>query len=182
MKPIQENSLTKKVLNHLIEKSKDLLILTAQIAFNPYSLTKGMSLYRDYNRPYFSSNNAHLKQSKCFNFKNNKFYLTPKGRIEIIKIIAKDKKRIPKWDGKWRGIIFDIPELNRKNRNFLRKELRWIGFKELQKSVWIFPYDIEKELKILLKLWKMDFGGDIRFLLIDKIEKEKDIRQYFGLD
>jgi len=179
MKPIQKNSLTKKVLNYLTETSKDLLILSMQIVFDPHSLTKGMSIYRDYTHPYFSVNNHYLKKSKCFTFKNNKFYLTSKGRVELIKTVIENKKEKLKWDGKWRGIIFDIPELNRKDRTFLRNELKWIGFKELQKSVWVFPYDIENELRTLLKLWKIDFKGDIQFILIEKMD-DKKIKKYFN--
>ena len=141
-----------------------------------------MGFYTDYSRPYFSKKISYLKKSKYFTFKNNKFYLTPWGRIEIIKtVIKKRKDRKFRWDGKWRGIIFDIPELNRKDRVVLRKELKWMGFVELQKSVWVVPYGIEIELRTLLKLWKTDFKGDIRFLMIDKIEKDTDLKKYFSL-
>lgn len=181
-KPLKENSLTKKILTYLGETSKELLNLGVKIIFDPHSLMKGMGFYTDYTRPYFHKKISYLKKSKYFTFRNNRFYLTPWGRVEIIKMVIRKRRNGKfKWDGKWRGVIFDIPELNKKDRDFLRKELRWMGFKELQKSVWVVPYDIEKELRTLLKLWKMDFKGDIRFLIIDKIEKDKDLREYFNL-
>ena len=71
--------------------------------------------------------------------------------------------------------------MDRGQRNLLRKELRWIGFKELQQSVWITPYNIEKELLVLLKLWQRDFKGDIRFLKIDKIVGDGDFKKSFNL-
>jgi len=74
-----------------------------------------------------------------------------------------------------------VTEKNRHERNFLRKELKWMGFKELQHSVWITPYDIEKELLCLLKLWRKDFKGDIRFLKIEKIINDRDFRKTFSL-
>jgi DNA-binding PadR family transcriptional regulator len=43
-------------------------------------------------------------------------------------------------------IIFDIPENKRVNRKFLRAALKTIGFRMLQKSVWIGEFDIPKEL------------------------------------
>jgi len=43
------------------------------------------------------------------------------------------------------------------------------------------PFNFEKELKILLKLWKRDFRGDIRFLVIDKIVDDSDLKQQFNL-
>jgi len=69
---------------------------------------------------------------------------------------------------------------SRRDRDFLRRELLWMGFKELQKSVWIYPYEIEKELKALLEFWKADFAGDIRFLTIENMD-DKDLREYFNL-
>jgi len=56
-----------------------------------------------------------------------------------------------------------------------------MGFVELQKSVWVVPYNIEKELRTLLKLWNVGFRGDIRFLIIDKIEKDEDLKKHFNL-
>lgn len=43
------------------------------------------------------------------------------------------------WDGKWRMVIFDIPELNRPLRARLRKRLASDKFGCLQQSVWISP-------------------------------------------
>lgn len=37
-----------------------------------------------------------------------------------------------KWDGKWRMVIFDIEEKERKNRDFLRIKLRELGFGMIQ--------------------------------------------------
>jgi len=33
----------------------------------------------------------------------------------------------------------------------------------------------------LLKLWKTDFTGDIRFFEINKIEEDKDLKKHFKL-
>lgn len=181
MKKPKENSLINKILIHLKDTSKDLFDLSVTIMFNPRELMKGMGIYKDYNKYTFYKKISNLKSSPYFIVKENKFYLSPKGRIEIIKNIIKEGKEIKKWDGKWRAIIFDILEANRKERNFLRKELKWIGFKELQHSVWITPYDIEKELLFLLKLWHKDFRGDIRFLKIEKIINDKDFKEIFNL-
>lgn len=181
MRLLEKDSLTKKILNHLAESSKEFLKLSAKIMFDPHGLIRESGFGTGYTKSHVSREIYHLKRSRYFNFKNNKYCLTPRGRIEIIKIILKKKIKKSKWDGKWRGIIFDIPEINRRDRRFLRNELKLIGFVEAQKSIWVFPYDIEKELKALLKLWKMDFKkGDIRFILIEKMNDE-DLRNVFGL-
>jgi len=182
MKKPSKNSLINKVLIYLKDTSKDLFDLSMTIMFEPRELMKGMGMYRDYNKcPLYYKKISNLKKSSYFTIKDNKFYLSSKGRTEIIKFIIKDKKKIKKWDGKWRAIIFDIPESDRRERNFLRRELKWMGFKELQHSVWITPQDIKKELLVLLKLWHKDFEGDIKFLIIEKIIKDEYFKKVFNL-
>ncbi len=44
-----------------------------------------------------------------------------------------------KWDGRWRLVLFDIPESQRKVRARLCRGLHQLGFGYLQNSVWISP-------------------------------------------
>jgi len=125
-----------------------------------------------------------IKELRSMNYikidKNNrKVYLLEKGALEFLRLKIREKK--PRWDGKWRVIIFDVPEERRNQRDFLRRRLKWLGFKELQKSVWIFPYDIKKEIEELLTICNFDTQGDIRFLKVDKMEDDKDLKRLFGL-
>jgi len=57
--------------------------------------------------------------------------------------------------------------------------LKAIGFVQLQKSVWVFPYDCE-DLIILLKA---DFkvGKDVLYMIVDKIENDREIKKVFNL-
>jgi len=187
MRRVKKEGLTTKFFAYFIENLKNIFDLGVKILIEPHSLMKGFSLYHS---PGLSPSTAkRLYQQKINNLKNRGYLretkkgweLTPKGRIEIIKIIIWKKLNNKKWDGKWRIIIFDIPEMSRRDRDFLRRELKWIGFIELQKSVWIFPYDMEKELVALLKLWKLEFLGDIRFLVAEKITSEEELKKYFNL-
>ncbi len=73
-------------------------------------------------------------------------------RIKLKFEMAKSKK----WDGKWRVLIFDIPEKIRSKRDFLRNELKDFGFYQLQRSVWVYPYNLPQDF---FDLWKdLDFG------------------------
>jgi phenylacetic acid degradation operon negative regulatory protein len=54
-----------------------------------------------------------------------------------------------KWDGKWRMVIFDVPELNRPLRAKLRKRLIDEKFGCLQQSVWITPRPCEQMINEL---------------------------------
>ncbi|KKS96638.1 MAG: Repressor in the phenylacetic acid catabolism [Candidatus Giovannonibacteria bacterium GW2011_GWA1_43_15] len=80
------------------------------------------------------------------------FELTDEGRVEADKIKLKlEMAKRKRWDGKWRIIIFDVPEKMRGKRDLLRKELIAFGFMQLQKSVWAYPYKLPEEF---IDLWK----------------------------
>ena len=176
----KEKSTGQKILSYLGEVAEGLLELGVNMIFDPNSF-----LDRSYGKPprNFYETLTQMKRTGYLEEKQGKLYVTEKGRLKIIKkcLKNKEKNKEKKWDGKWRGIIFDIPEANRKERNFLRRELKWIGLVEVQQSIWIFPFDIEKELKALLKLWKTDFHGDIRFVLIEKMN-DSDLKEQFNLN
>jgi len=57
-----------------------------------------------------------------------------------------------KWDGKWFIVVFDVPEVERNKRNFLRKFLNEIGFFLYQQSVYVFPYECEEEIKLVKRI------------------------------
>ena len=92
----QKDSLTNKILVYLKETSKDLLDASITIVFEPRKLVRGMSLYGNYNNNFYYRKIDNLKRSSCFTFKNNEFYLSPHGRIKIIKSIIQDKKESQK--------------------------------------------------------------------------------------
>lgn len=110
---------------------------------------------------------------------SKKIYLINKGALEVLRFVIKKKR--PKWDKRWRMVIFDIPERKRQQRDFLRLKLKWLGFKELHKSVWVFPYDIKKQIKDLLKICNFVSEGDIRFLIVEDIDDDKDLKKEFDL-
>ncbi|OGD68414.1 hypothetical protein A2996_03555 [Candidatus Campbellbacteria bacterium RIFCSPLOWO2_01_FULL_34_15] len=118
-----------------------------------------------------------------FETKNGKKFvrLTKKGSDQLVKYQLGDLeiKKPKKWDKKWRMIIFDIKESRRTTRDILRNTLNRLGFVKLQNSVWVFPYDCE-ELIIMLKS-DLFVGKDVLYIIADKIENNKWLRDSFGL-
>jgi len=183
MASVQENSITHKILLSLGEIAGDLAYFT--FVHPPRSIQDGM--YHFDRRMNARARTKGISQLKKRGFikeykKGDERYLTltRKGKLEVARHALR-ARRLGSWDGKWRIIIFDIPEATRKDRNFLRKQLKWLGFFELQKSVWIFPYEIKVELQNFLKLCKVELNGDIRFLTAEHIDNDRDLRQYFHL-
>ena len=106
--------------------------------------------------------------------------LTEKGMFRALKIIFINfDKRKEKWDGKWRIIAFDIPEECRKGRNALRYRFKVGGFYELQKSLFVYPYDCQKEVMALAKLLKLE--KYVRFVLADFIDNQNFLERKFKL-
>lgn len=54
-----------------------------------------------------------------------------------------------RWDGRWRLVLFDVPEAHNSTRDKLRRYLRSRGFGYLQNSVWITPDPVTEERTLL---------------------------------
>jgi DNA-binding transcriptional regulator PaaX len=106
-------------------------------------------------------------------------YLTKKGEKTVIELLVKLKIKKQKWDGKWRIIIFDIPENRHKFRDNIRKSLLNLGFVKLQKSVWITPYDIIDDLYNIIPGFRE--GDWFEYAEAKYISSENKLKEYFGL-
>lgn len=56
-----------------------------------------------------------------------------------------------KWDGKYRVVIWDIPERNKRIRNLLRRRLKEWGFTSVQRSVWISKKNVTRQFRKLIE-------------------------------
>lgn len=188
---LKEGSLSQRVLvaigKGLLESGKRLsraLVPIITLDFETMLKTSGMRLI--YFNPYEIGRRFNDLERRNYievvkTKKGQGIKLTSKGKMEIIRYKIKLKFKKQKWDGKWRGICWDVPEIARKDRDYLRRLLKWVGLKEMQKSFWVFPFDIKEELTELAKLYKKELAGDIRFLIIEKIEDDQDLRKCFNL-
>jgi DNA-binding MarR family transcriptional regulator len=88
--------------------------------------------------------------------------------------------RKPKhWDGKWRMIVFDIPEAKRKGRDALRHKLKDLKFFKLQESVWIYPYECRQAIQYLADYY--DVKPHVHFAIVDVFDQEEEARNYYGI-
>jgi DNA-binding transcriptional regulator PaaX len=136
-------------------------------------------------RHYIKTALGRLKDKGLIKFEkqNGKTFvrLTSKGEENLLRYqlgelrIEKPKK----WDGKWRVIIFDIKEKRRKSRDGLRTELTSLGFKRLQNSVWVYPYDCEEVIILLKSCFYL--GKDVLYMVVEKIENDKWLKKEFSL-
>jgi len=75
--------------------------------------------------------------------------LTNKGREQALQSSFHDSSA--EWDGKWRLVIFDIPEKRRPARDLLRSKLKQWNFTPWQRSVWASRKDCTKSLREFIK-------------------------------
>lgn len=109
--------------------------------------------------------------------------LTEKGKKIVQKIqfenMAVEKQE--KWDGKWRIIIFDIPEGNKRRgkvlRDAMRDKMKKMNFYQLQKSVWAHAYPCEKEIKLLCEI--LNVSPFVNIITAEKIYNDDVLRKYF---
>lgn len=82
-----------------------------------------------------------------------------------LKRLEEAAKRIYKlnsdpWDGKWRILVYTIPEEIRQVRDELRQELVWSGFGMLATSCWVTPLDLQEQVKGIIQRYEVDHYVD----------------------
>ncbi len=77
--------------------------------------------------------------------------LTSKGKKKLSRRFSLSNLQKKKWDKKWRIVIFDIAEVNKRIRDKLRQKLKELNFGMLQQSVWITPYDMIVDFREFIK-------------------------------
>jgi len=147
---------------------------------------------------------ALLKQLKykIKQIRSSAHYLKKRGLVEFIKedkdnvtikITEKGKKyfrtfdidnmilaRPAVWDKKWRLVIFDVPEKDKKAREALRRKLKDLNFVRLQDSVWVTPHPCEDEIRFLREIFVIPFNVDV-IETNDLKHHEIKLKKYFNL-
>lgn len=112
--------------------------------------------------------------------KNGHLSLSSTGELRLLRYQEEIERNDKKWDGKWRIVIFDIWEKNKRKRDLLRQELIDFGFIKLQNSVWITPYDCEDYVNLLKT--DLGVGKGVIYIVADKVDNEITLRKKFELD
>jgi DNA-binding transcriptional regulator PaaX len=107
--------------------------------------------------------------------------LTESGKIRVLKYQIEDLKipKMKKWDKKWRFVFFDVPQKFSKARDALRRKLKDLGFYQIQKSVWIYPYDCRNEIDFLTEYFRV--SGYVRVAEVIKFDGQGELKEKFEL-
>lgn len=142
-----------------------------------------------YNKKRISDALGNLKRQKLVEIvrdENNKttVKLTNKGqkRVRRFSIDTLKIKKPKKWDSKWRIVIFDIPtkpKIYNLAREALRQKIKELNFYQLQKSVWVYPYECEDEILFIAEAYEVQ--KYIEIITAEKLLCEKELRKIFGI-
>lgn len=191
---IKYGQLTAAVLNHIVEsilagysaiEARRGVSLTAIIDGLSF-LLKSLKEERERRKKVLRVlRNLEKKEIIFLKEKNDKVYVYlkdknhPKVVAYSIKALLDFKKKNKKWTGKWFIVFFDVPEIQRNKRDHLRRFLKMLGFYQYQESVYIFPYECEKEVALIKKI--VEGGKYMKYIVAEKIEDEEKIKRYFSL-
>lgn len=156
------------------------VVPTALVAFGSMLLDGSK-----YNKKRFKQSIGRLKRQKLVTITEENgittVRITAEGRIRALRykldemIIETPKK----WDGKWRVMIFDIPEKEKRARELLRSFLKRLGCLSVQRSVYIHPYPCFDEIEYLRELFGV--AGNVTYMVVTKIEGDKELLTHFDL-
>lgn len=158
-------------------------------ATSPYfirNLMKEIPKWKKYKSRNVKSAFKRLLTQKCIKIemKRNQIYisLTAKGRKMAgwLQIDALKIKKPKKWDRKWRMVIFDISSLKKLYREAFRGKLKQLGFYQLQKSVWIHPFDCRDEIELLREFFGLN-QKEMRLILAEDIGPDEWLRKIFNI-
>lgn len=129
---------------------------------------------------------SYLKLKGMINIerRNRQIYisLTDKGKKWAGKYQINDLKikKPKKWDKKWRVVVFDVKTDQRLKRESLRGKLKQLNFYQIQKSVWVYPFDCVEEIDLLRKFFGLT-KNELKVILAEKIEDDGEIKKYYKL-
>jgi len=105
--------------------------------------------------------------------------LTDKGMIRARRAYF-EQLTIPssKWDEKWRIVMFDIPEKHKAKRDYLSHHLKRIGFKQLQRSVFVFPHPVDDFIAVVRELFP-EISQHLIYLTADQLDSHNQLVKRF---
>ncbi|MBI2068602.1 MAG: hypothetical protein HYT67_00640 [Candidatus Yanofskybacteria bacterium] len=176
-----KESFVVKFVKGIFEFTND---LSRELSRVPY---KGFR-YSNFNKYGYSHNKTYSGFKNLENRKllkrtgKDSFKFTKEGMLWLnLAVFRYFRNRYPKWDNKWRLVIFDIPGSLNVKRDSLRRRLKYIGFVMIQRSVFVFPYPCEDELSDICKKLKISDYVDV--VIAESIgSREEELIKFFKLN
>lgn len=180
-----------------ISVSQIVLLILAQVGRAEFRQILGHGLVRSLgavrSENSFYTALARLKRRRLVaRTADHEYELTPAGEYAALKAYVRKeftekeklrtsngKPEAQKWDGKWRLVFFDVPESRRPIRDYVRGMLKRQGFREFQRSMWIYPHKLPGFIGKFLADPQM--RKYTRVITTYDIDYDEDLRRAFKL-
>jgi len=131
-----------------------LVIASTAIPALPMALSAAVKVWKDVNKKELTRIVKRLEKQKMISFKQQgdkiAIEITEKGKRRLLEYNFEEMSlKSLKKDGRWRLVIFDIPNKKKVSRDMFRKKLKQLGFIALQESVFAAPFYCKDEIDFL---------------------------------
>lgn len=164
------------------------VVTMAAVAPNAIQIFKGSAYQKNdlkkYQRKVWrSAHYLHKKQLIGFGKRkgHSVIFLTDKGKKKILDFDLDSIQivRPKRWDRRWRLVAFDIPVNLRYRAELFRKKVKQLGFYQLQKSLWVFPFECAEQIEYLRDFYEV--RPYIKMILAEQLDGGKKLREHFSL-
>lgn len=108
------------------------------------------------------------------------FKLTNRGKHKLFKYKLEELSLNRRgWDKKWRLVAYDIPKYKKSQAEAFRSLLKKMEFLNIQKSLWLTPYNCKDEITFLKNLYNLE--DHVSILTVSGLEGEALYKDYFGV-
>ncbi len=128
---------------------------------------------------YFKNILRNLEDKNIVNLGGDRVHLTRRGK-DLFNIIKLQELKIPtskKWDKNWHLVSYDIPIISSKKRDWFRTTLISLGFKKIQDSLWVFPFECKEEIAIIAR--NLGINEYVVVMTTNRIPNQKNFENFF---
>lgn len=164
-----------------------IIVATAAIPTLPMALGAVVKVWKNVNRKDLGKIIKRLEKQQMISIKENEeqitIEITDKGKKRLLEYdFANIQLKSQKRDGKWRLVIFDIPEDKKSAREIFRRKLLQLGLVRLQDSVFVSAYPCKKEIDFLCHF--LGISDYVTLASLNEIERGEKLifRKYYTGD
>ncbi len=131
-------------------------------------------------RHYYKQRIHLLEQRGLIYLGGEKIVLTAAGK-KLLQIVQNEEIQIErkKWDRTWRLVSYDIPNSHKQKRDAFRRRIEKLGFEQIQKSLFAFPYECKEVIAVLAQQYKV--APYVIYMQTQHLPMEQRLRKYFDL-
>lgn len=153
----------------------------------PLALGYVYKKWKNFNRRDLGRIIKRLEKQEMISFKEVgnqiRIEITEKGKSRLLEYDFENiQLKSKKIDGKWRLIIFDIPEDKKISRDAFRRKLLQLGFIRLQDSVFVSAYPCKREIDFLCHY--LGISDFVTLASVNEIERGEKLifKKYYSGD